>query len=250
MIRTLILLALLFCVGAPCWAATEQFDPPSYYWPGGKDYLPPEQYGVDLCHNPRFHCEKVKPGEDWPARFPNKMVREVVMRLNRTNVSMAYLTQIVVPRNVTDVNYMSYSPLPPYRNTHGHKLLYVDLSLFAFGAYDSSGALLFWGPASGGSDWCDDTHASCASAMGTFSIFKIEGANCESGTFPVNLAAGPSGGAPMPYCMYYHDGFAIHGSTLSGFVDRSHGCVRLFNDDAQWLNEHFVSLGTQVIVTQ
>lgn len=230
-------------------AATEQYDPPSYYWPGGKDYTPDEAYGVNLCHDSRFRCEKVQPGQSWASLFPNKMVREVVMRLNRTNVALDYRYTILIPRNLTNIDYMAYSPLPFYRNTHGHRLLFVNLSLFAFGAYDSDGSLLFWGPVSSGSDWCDDTKASCATAVGTFSIFKIEGANCVSGTFPIDLSAGASGGASMPYCMYYHNGFAIHGSTLSGFVNRSHGCVRLFNDDAQWLNEHFVTLGTQVIVT-
>lgn len=246
MIRKLLFLSILLCCGA-AWALDPgEFDSPSDYWPGGKYYLPDAAYGVRLCHDPRFRCQKVRPGQTWGSLFPNQMLREVVMRLNRTNVALAYRSMILVPRQMTHMNYMSFSPFPQYRNTHGHRLLYVNLSLFAFAAYNSDGTLLFWGPVSSGSDWCEDVKASCTTAVGNFRVFKIEGQACESATYPIQT----DGGAPMPYCMYYHDGFAVHGSTLSGFVNRSKGCIRLFDDDAQWLNQNFVSLGTQIIVVK
>ena len=59
----------------------------------------------------------------------------------------------------------------------------------------------------------------------------------------------------MPYCMHFFRGYALHGSeVVPGFRD-SHGCVRLFIEDAKWLNEEFIIvpraggiIGTRVIV--
>src|SRR3989338_2724883 len=52
-------------------------------------------------------------------------------------------------------------------------------------------------------------------------IFRIGGADCYSNEFPLETG----GGAPMPYCLFFHGGAALHGSTLSGFINRSGGCV-------------------------
>lgn len=93
-------------------------------------------------------------------------------------------------------------------------------------------------------NYCSDTHEDCQSAAGAFKIYRIQGENCQSSKYPLDR----NGGAPMPYCMHYYKGYAIHGSTLSGFVNRSRGCIRLFYSDAKWLNEDFVRLGTAVIV--
>ncbi|MCX7124554.1 MAG: L,D-transpeptidase, partial [Gammaproteobacteria bacterium] len=43
--------------------------------------------------------------------------------------------------------------------------------------------------------------------------------------------------------------FALHGSTLPGY-NASHGCVRLFFDDAKWLNQDFLNIGTRVTVSR
>ena len=75
--------------------------------------------------------------------------------------------------------------------------------------------------------------------------------HCKSDVYPVGR-----GGAPMPYCMYFHKGFALHGSDDIPGYRASHGCVRMFTRDAKWLNEEFVEIsndennhrGTKVIV--
>ena len=201
-------------------------------------------YGFKLCEQPGLKCIDVKEGETWYHLFPDKLKREIVMRLNRTNVALKYRKWLVVPATWKEVDYRHYSPLPQHLDTSGHKLLLIDLSKFAFAAYDAKGDQEFWGPASGGKEWCDDLNRSCASVAGKFHIFRKQGEDCTSSTYPI----ADKGGAPMPYCMHYFNGYAIHASTLMGFVNRSRGCVRLFNDDAKWLNEHFVNLGTRVIV--
>ncbi len=57
----------------------------------------------------------------------------------------------------------------------------------------------------------------------------------------------------MPYCMYFHKGFALHGSDDIPGYRASHGCVRMFIEDAKWLNQEFVEVGndkTQLIGTK
>jgi lipoprotein-anchoring transpeptidase ErfK/SrfK len=49
--------------------------------------------------------------------------------------------------------------------------------------------------------------------------------------------------------MFFNGNFALHGSyNVPGYND-SHGCVRLFVNDAQWLNQEFTDgERTKVIV--
>jgi len=44
-------------------------------------------------------------------------------------------------------------------------------------------------------------------------------------------------------------GFALHGSYEVPGYNASHGCVRIFVDDAEWLNEDFTDIGTRVYIT-
>ncbi len=206
-----------------------------------------ERYGLSLCGNSQYRCISVKPHESWFKLFPNLHEREVVMRVNRTNMALSLRRWLVIPKHLNSVNYMSLSPFPKHRDTKGKKLLYVDLGLFAFAAYNKEGNLVYWGPATSGKDLCvNDVNGVCHTATGHFHVYRIQGADCESSKYPLAT----NGGAPMPYCMHYFRGFAIHGSTLLGFNNRSKGCIRLFNSDARWLNLHFVSIGTNVFVQQ
>lgn len=59
--------------------------------------------------------------------------------------------------------------------------------------------------------------------------------------------------APMPYSVFFHRGFAIHGTTEISKLGRpaSHGCVRLHPDNARTLFELIRSYGksaTTIIV--
>lgn len=200
-------------------------------------------YGKELCAYPGFSCVKVKSGDTWAKLFPRKRDREIVQRLNRTNMALRHRTWIVVPTDINAITNMDLTPFPTQRDTGGKKLIIVDLGLKAFGAYDQNGQLVHWGPVSGGQGWCPDIQRSCHSATGSYRIFRKQGVDCESSKFPVDT----DGGAPMPYCMHYYRGFALHGSELPGY-NASHGCIRLFYDDAKWLNKYFTEIGTKVIV--
>lgn len=205
----------------------------------------PHYYGSSLCSYPGFTCFKVKRGDTWASLFPNEKQRALVMRLNRTNVALQYRSWIVVPDNLATIQNLELSPFPLHRDTHGKKLIYVNLTKQAFGAYDASGDLVYWGPVSGGKGACADNGNRCNTATGTFAIYRKQGEECVSSKFPKET----HGGAPMPYCMHFHGGFALHGSTLPGY-NASHGCVRLFPEDAKWLNKDFAPIGTTVIVAR
>ena len=202
-------------------------------------------YGRYLCDYAGFKCVKVGKDSTWESLFPNQREREVVMRLNRTNMPVKYRSWIVVPTHLRQINAMELSPFPLHRDTHGQKLIYVNLTQQAFGAYDEKGSLEYWGPVSGGKGYCPDIGRACHTATGEFKIYRKQGKECKSSRFPIET----QGGAPMPYCMHFNGGFALHGSTLPGY-NASHGCVRLFPEDAKWLNQNFTSLGTQVIVAR
>ncbi|HAG62369.1 MAG TPA: L,D-transpeptidase [Coxiellaceae bacterium] len=202
-------------------------------------------YAQQLCHLPGYHCRSVKPGDSWASLWPDYSQRQIIMRLNRTNVALSYLSWVVVPDNMNQLNYMSLSPMPYYRKPTGHKELIVNLGMYAFGAYDNTGKLVYWGPVTSGASICPESSSkSCKTVVGTFKVYRKQGKACISHTYPIETR----GGASMPYCMHFYKGFAIHGSTLAGFYNHSQGCVRLFYDDAKWLNEEFAELGTTVII--
>lgn len=202
-------------------------------------------YAKTLCHLPHFQCVKVLSGDTWIKLFPNPTERSMIMRLNRTNVALKYRSWILVPKQWNNLEFLNFSPFALRIKADGHRHLMINLKQFAFAAYDRNGELVRWGPASGGSAKCPLSNKSCASVLGNFKIYRMHGADCYSRTYPLIA----KGGAPMPYCMFYHKGYAIHASTLPGFYNHSRGCIRLFYDDAKWLNQDFVRIGTRVTVS-
>lgn len=118
-------------------------------------------------------------------------------------------------------------------------IIKVDLGKLAWGAYNDQGDLVKWGPASGGKNYCPDIHRGCKTITGTYTIYKKQGPSCKSSRFPVKT----HGGAPMPYCMHFKGGYALHGGNVPNY-NASHGCVRLLFQDAQWLNQNFVRVGS------
>jgi hypothetical protein len=139
------------------------------------------------------------------------------------------------------------APLPQKIQTFGEKVILVDPMKHNWGAYDREGKLVRWGIATTGSNKCADSNESCRTATGVFRIFSLGGENCMSNKYD---------NAPMPYCMYFNGGEAVHGSTDVQFANASHGCVRVHIDDAKWLRYHFVEgptaansfRGTKVII--
>jgi len=201
-------------------------------------------YSQLFCNLEGYKCIKIKRGDTWENLFRNDKNRDIVMRLNRINLPLYPGQYIAVPQDIDDYNYMDFSPMPNYVETNGKREVVVDLDKQAFGAYLENGRLVHWGPVSGGRGWCPDS-GRCSTPRGVFYVYSRGSPYCVSTIFPI-----PEGGAPMPYCMFFYKGFALHGSELPGY-NASHGCIRLFVEDAKWLNLYFIDVGrggTKVVV--
>lgn len=109
-------------------------------------------------------------------------------------------------------------------------------------AYED-GELVNSGPASGGSNYCRDLGHRCHTPVGVFQVYSKGSAGCRSSKFPM-----PNGGAPMPYCMFFRGGYAIHGANELPNYNASHGCIRVSPQAARWLSQNFIEYGTKVVV--
>jgi lipoprotein-anchoring transpeptidase ErfK/SrfK len=146
------------------------------------------------------------------------------------------------------VSLAAFSPTIP---AEGEKSIIVDPRMHMWAAYDEDGKLVKTGMATLGNSFCRDTGRSCRTKVGTHRIESLGDAGCKSRKFPL-----PRGGAPMPYCMFFHNGQALHGSNAVVRANVSHGCVRLHVSDAKWLRFNFAEeptkaneqIGTKVII--
>lgn len=196
-------------------------------------------YGSDICKQSPYTCHKVKKGESWESLFPNARERDVVKRLNRMNVKLQTGNVIAIPKNLSNTTVMDISPFPHQGPTSKSGKIVVKKSELAWGAYDPSGRLVKWGPMSGGKNYCADVKRGCRTVTGEFTIYRRQGEGCRSSKYPR-----PNGGAKMPYCMHFHKGYALHGSYQVPGHHASHGCVRMFIEDAKWLNQNFIKVGS------
>lgn len=141
------------------------------------------------------------------------------------------------------------SRLPPTMDTGGKKLVLVDPNVHAWGAYGSDGYLVRAGIATAGGSTCppdtDSGEVDCRTGRGTFHVTSLGGEDCYSKKYPR-----PTGGGLMPYCMFFNNGEALHGSPDPIVVEDniSHGCVRMRIPDAEWMSTQFAQVGTKVVV--
>src|SRR3990167_927957 len=103
----------------------------------------------------------------------------------------------------------------------GVRTFVFDPKAYAWVAYDEMGQRVMTGSASGGQDMCKDVGKPCRTVTGTFRVYNKRGINCKSGEYPVET----EGGAKMPYCMYFFQGYTIHAAYD---VPRS-GTFRVYN---------------------
>lgn len=214
--------------------------------------LPPS-YAQKLCRDKDLYiCLTVHRKDTWETLFPDPSERDIVMRINRTNLPLWAGMRLAIPKTlILNHEILAYAPLPASIETYGEKMIVISLQRLAFGAYDEQGHLIYWGPISGGRGWCSDLKRPCRTPIGQFAVYRKEAEECVSTKFPI-----PEGGAPMPYCMYFYRGFALHGSPEVPGYNASHGCVRMFTTDAWWLNQNFINVpvknnnyrGTKIIV--
>lgn len=214
-----------------------------------------EQYGTALCGDTvNFYCievgetviqTEVKTGNTvttkekkgistWETLWGNTVEREIVMKINRRNTKLTKGVVLAVPKDMQGKTFMDFSPYPYEIDPPGEKLLIWDPALLAFGAYDKDGKLIRWGPAAGGKDYCPDVKRGCRTKTGDFRILRIEGPNYRSGRYPVGCSGNSC--AKMPYASFFQgQGYAFHSGNVPG-ANASHGCVRVFYSDAEWLH--------------
>jgi len=148
-----------------------------------------------------------------------------------------------------DQNYVSQhgkfynARFPNQVKATGNKFFVFSPRMRQWAAYDGSGQLLKTGRANGGNSYCDDLGRSCRSPRGWFTVNSKGSESCKSSKFPVG-----KGGAPMPYCMFFHGGYAIHGSPGISQYNTSHGCIRVTTESARWLSQDFMNVGTKVLI--
>jgi hypothetical protein len=212
----------------------------------------PLYYSEGLCHVKGFHCIKVSGGQSWTSLFPDEKQRDIVQKINRTYNPLWAGKTLAVPDDLAHANVLEFSPFEASLPVT-EKQIIVDQNKLAWGAFNEKGTQVNWGPIASGTDFCSDNHAKpCLTLTGTFRFFNKEDQRCTSGVYPLETG----GGAKMFWCMFFHKGFALHGSTDMPGRRASHGCVRLFTRDAEWLNKNFVEIssdknhqmGTLVIV--
>lgn len=153
-----------------------------------------------------------------------------------------YASHRVASGPYVDLRNRSYD-FPDSRPATGKPVFIYDPAQLTWAVYDREGQLLRTGPGSSGSNYCPDLGRSCHTPAGTFKIYSKAGPDYKSKIFPL-----PRGGAPMPYAMFFHGGYAVHGSYSVPSYNASHGCVRVTPSDAAWLNQNVLTNGSTVIV--
>lgn len=131
-----------------------------------------------------------------------------------------------------------------------HKKIVIDLNKLKWFAYQSE-KLIASGKAIGGSRVCSDNrYKSCRTPVGTFKIIQKYGYYKRSIKYPLTCRNFRKCGAKMYYFMKFHKaGIGMHGSDeINVNKNVSHGCIRLFRDDAKWLNQQFVDTDTQIVI--
>lgn len=212
-----------------------------------------KRFGESFCQSPDYFCATIKPHESWESLFANPEERDIIKRINRMNITLRPGMIIAIPKNIQRLTIYDVSPFPRYIEKTDEKTIYVSQKLLAWGAYNENGELIWWGPLSSGTGACSEALGGCKTPTGSFRIIRKQDIDCISTAFPIR-ADGNNGGAVMPFCMHFFRGFALHGSYSVPGYRESHGCVRLFIEDAQWLNEEFVDVpengdkGTRVVI--
>jgi len=211
------------------------------------------RFGETLCHTADYKCLPIKQGDTWESLFPNAETQDLVKRINRMNVSLRTGMTLAVPKHIDRISIYDVSPFPRYIDATHEKMIYVSQQKLAWAAYSEQGELVWWGPISSGMGNCTEEPGHCKTPTGIFRVIRKQDIDCISTAFPIRRN-GQNGGAEMPFCMHFFRGYALHGSYSVPGYRESHGCIRMFIEDARWLNEEFIELpgggmpGTRVIV--
>jgi hypothetical protein len=184
----------------------------------------------------------------------------VLQRINRMNISLQPGMVLAIPSKAPFADdWEDFFPFPQHLAWLKEKAVIFSLSHLAFAAYDAKGNLVRVGPISAGKN-CPAAKGQCYTPTGWFRFYQKYGPNAVSSLYPIlsykiverngKKVRVPDrrGGAKTPWFMAIVGNIGAHGFEIVPGFNASAGCVRMFFDDAKWLNQHFVNLGTQAII--
>jgi len=224
-------------------------------------YSGPPIYSQILCKQPLFFCYKVKKGDTWEGiESSNEYDVAVLMRINRMNIPLKPGMVIAVPGKVVDWEH--FLSFPARYSWVTEKTIIISFEDLAFAAYDIRGVLMRSGPISAGKG-CPGKH--CPTPTGRYRVFLKYGPKAISSLYPIvwgtviengkkKRVIEKRGGARTPWFMAIVGHIGMHGFEVVPGYNASAGCIRMFVEDAEWLNQSFVEVdsknkpGTLVIV--
>lgn len=210
-------------------------------------------YGKRACNLPGFHCVKLKKYETGAKTWPDRRELYIIRKINRINKWLNPERTLLVPNDMEGKTYMDYSPFPKYAAELPKKFAVLipkekfvvwDPAILAWAAYDAKGELANWGPGLGGKAYCPDIKRRCRTPAGIFEALVGKGYKYWSNLYPPGCKSEECSWMPY-YVRVREDGLGMHGSKWFIGQHASHGCVRLFTDDAKWLNEKFFDYKTK-----
>lgn len=184
----------------------------------------------------------VQKNDAWESLFQNEIWRDIAKRINKRNTRLKTGETILIPKTFEGVNTETFSPLPEELLIFSYKdyrkfILIVQDELY-WGAYEN-GKKIKSGPVSCGK-------SGYRTPNGEYKIYRKTGYNFSSKKYPPPAGSGPN----MPWAMFFRGGYALHGSKQVPGYNASHGCIRLFIEDAEWLNKNFAEIGIKVIIVK
>ena len=212
-------------------------------------------YGVHLSTDFYCVCNSKRHNYTWDKisiilsdNKDSENYKNYLMKLNRSNKELGKNDCIIIPSYISEnvyVSFLNWSSFSKQTDTKEKKLIVFDPNENAFAIY-FYGKLLHWGPAIGGRDNCPEDGASCRTPEGEFKVIKREKFHL-SNLYPKGCP-NTEPCAKMPfYTKFKETGAGFHGSNDLPSFNASHGCIRLFKDDAQFIY-NFMDIGDKVIV--
>ncbi len=173
-----------------------------------------------------FTYVKVKPGDTFFGLFQDKW--EIVSRINKVDkYGLAPGMVLKVPLDWELAKKYPFFPEFLPEETKTPKLILVVIQEQFLAGYEF-GELKFWYPISSG-------RKGYPTPMGRFKIIGKE----RYGYSYIYKS-------PMPWTLSINKLYALHGGQLPGYP-ASHGCIRLFLEDAQKLFE-WAEIGTKILI--
>lgn len=205
------------------------------------------QFAFNMCKKfpKKFHCKHVGSAhklQNWSTVIKNTNIA-YLMRINRKS------TPIIKPNTYILLPKMpNYTPPFPKHLSNAKNSVVFDLSIeretgLAWAAYDELGNFIKWGPANGGRGICfENKKPYCKTPVGSWRIMRRESRISRSKLYPRECKNKKKCGHVMYWYVQFHkSGVGMHGDASVPGWNISHGCVRLFAEDAKWLNTIFIT---------